>query len=351
MNIEKSIMEAVLTPDGPKGRIQLDKLADPNTVVVSLQGEIIEPESFDCFGHPVFSEEQEQMYRHKNAEYKRQGSSSEPLLVEVSYEEDLFEIPQDEFDSVEGLSRHLRELWDLNDVLNYRKRFRLANPNKKLNEFMLFGKYRLDSYGQIQTLSTKYWDKVKVNADVEPYQEFRNNNFEYTLSTNDFIIPEPEAYCPCCAKDFTLEDIKREPVILIHSRSRAYHNECWKKYKRDMIIEDFTTDLMSYNYSNKDYCYETIPNGYCNQECCEHIPWFLFHTIDGDIIMGWRKRVISIEWQENYKDFDMRELFKDEEVTKWNHDGKRGIHAWGKDKAYEYVEKVLKAVNPEYKRR
>jgi len=64
--------------------------------------------------------------------------------------------------------------------------------------------------------------------------------------------------------------------------------------------------------------------------------------------MGWRKRVISIEWQENYKPFDMDELFATEEVTKWERDGKHGIHAWGKDKAYEYLKKVLKAVNPEY---
>lgn len=64
--------------------------------------------------------------------------------------------------------------------------------------------------------------------------------------------------------------------------------------------------------------------------------------------MGWRKHVISIEWQENYKPFDMNELFGTEDVTKWEEDGKRGIHAWGKDKAYEYLKKVLDVVNPGY---
>ena len=105
---------------------------------------------------------------------------------------------------------------------------------------------------------------------------------------------------------------------------------------------------MSLTYRETDYQFELLPNGYCNQDCCSHIPWFLFHTIDGDIIMGWRKRVISIEWQESYKPFDFDELFKTENVTKWEKGGKRGIHAWGKDKAHEYLKKVLEAVNPDY---
>ena len=64
--------------------------------------------------------------------------------------------------------------------------------------------------------------------------------------------------------------------------------------------------------------------------------------------MGWRKRVISIEWQKNYKPFDMKELFGEEDVTKWEDDGKRGIHAWGSAKAYIYLKKVLSTVNPNY---
>lgn len=62
--------------------------------------------------------------------------------------------------------------------------------------------------------------------------------------------------------------------------------------------------------------FELLPNGYCHKDCCSCILWFLFHTIDGDIIMGQRKRVTSTEWQENYKPFDMDELFGTEDVTK-----------------------------------
>ena len=54
-------------------------------------------------------------------------------------------------------------------------------------------------------------------------------------------------------------------------------------------------------------------------------------------------------WQENYKPFNLNSLFAEEDVTKWTDEsGKRGIHAWGKEKAYEYLKKVLEKVNPTY---
>ena len=44
----------------------------------------------------------------------------------------------------------------------------------------------------------------------------------------------------------------------------------------------------------------------------------------------------------------MKELFGTEDVTKWKEGEKRGIHAWGDAKAFEYLEKVRKVVNPKY---
>ena len=66
--------------------------------------------------------------------------------------------------------------------------------------------------------------------------------------------------------------------------------------------------------------------------------------------MGWRKRVISIEWQANYKPFNFKELFENEKVTKWERDGRRGIHACSEEDAYKYLKTVLQAVNPGYSR-
>ena len=82
--------------------------------------------------------------------------------------------------------------------------------------------------------------------------------------------------------------------------------------------------------------YTEIPNEYgCDCEICKNHPWFIFHTSDGDIKIGWRKHVISIEFMDGFSEFPMS-IFKTENVTKWE----KGIHAWGTQKATEYLAKV-----------
>ena len=87
---------------------------------------------------------------------------------------------------------------------------------------------------------------------------------------------------------------------------------------------------------------EAIPNRYCSCDQCA--PWFVVKTEFGPVTIGWRKRVINIDWDELIRDDVHGEqvlgLFKDEDVTK----GTGGIHAWGWDKAKEYLSRVHKSL-------
>lgn len=65
MNIEKKRMEGWNVGGGLIGHITLDKLAIPETVKVTLLGEPLIPSSFNCYGHPNFTKEQEMLYRFK----------------------------------------------------------------------------------------------------------------------------------------------------------------------------------------------------------------------------------------------------------------------------------------------
>jgi len=85
-----------------------------------------------------------------------------------------------------------------------------------------------------------------------------------------------------------------------------------------------------------------IPNGHCSKACCKHLPWFQV-VIFPDLIearhpigitIGWRKRVISITWEVGPT---AEQLFPNEVVTKTG----RTIHAWGYDKAGEYLDKII----------
>ena len=81
---------------------------------------------------------------------------------------------------------------------------------------------------------------------------------------------------------------------------------------------------------------EEIPNGYCSRACCSQKPWFVVTTKKGRITIGWRKRVINISWEPSVA-APADNLFPQEDVTKFD----RSIHAWGYDKAKEYVGRLL----------
>lgn len=81
---------------------------------------------------------------------------------------------------------------------------------------------------------------------------------------------------------------------------------------------------------------EEIPNGYCPRWCCSQKPWYKVTTNKGIITLGWRKRVIEITWDASVAG-SADELFPGEDSTKIG----RLIHAWGYEKAQEYITRLL----------
>ena len=354
--VERKRMELTDLGDGKGigGHITLEKLAIPETVKVVLTGrknipgmDFI-PVSFDCYGHPNFTSEQERLYSFKEEELRRElGDEYTPGAV-IEYEEEVFDKLRSKFDSIKGIDRALFNLESLNEVLQDRKRFHKAYPKEPLNPFVIFGRFMLDEYAQVWAIEASVPVMFHPGIDVLDYATFKSDIREvFSLTRDKFVIPPADAVCPCCGKKFQMLDVVFGTCRRIDGK--YYHDACWCNYRKLLEIDKFTRQLMSRIYKEADYKFELLSNGYCNEDCCSHIPWFLFHTIDGDIVMGWRKRVISIEWQGNYKPFDMKELFGEEDVTKWEEGEKRGIHAWGAEKAFEYLQKVRETVNPDYR--
>lgn len=81
----------------------------------------------------------------------------------------------------------------------------------------------------------------------------------------------------------------------------------------------------------------SIPNEYCGDPtCCG--PWFLVRTEVGNFKVGWRKRVINLEWAGEGigPKRNLLSLFRREDVTKDpNH-----IHAWGREKLIDYLQRI-----------
>lgn len=88
---------------------------------------------------------------------------------------------------------------------------------------------------------------------------------------------------------------------------------------------------------------ELIPNQYCPGACCFTRPWLNVTTPRGHFTIGWRKRVIHLEWTRSEVRGSGKAIFPNEDVTRsndWEVDKVRCIHAWGDAKAKEYIRKL-----------
>ena len=263
--------------------------------------------------------------------------------------QEIFDESRNSFDTIEGIKNSLFSLSDLNEMLCKRRSYVETHAGEFLNEFILFGCFLLDQLGQIWSIKTLNSDSIIFNNDVETYDTFKCNNASFTLTSSGFAIPIPDSTCPCCGKLLTIDDVKNKQCINIHGE--FYHSLCYSQYHELTQITDFIDNTIDIVYNPSDYDYVVLSTSNLAKELFSPTLSILFHTIDGDIILSQTKKCISIEWQENFKPFDINKLFSNENVTKWEQVGKigkRGIHAFGNNKVYEYLKKARDIVHPFY---
>ena len=341
------------------GMIELKHIANPDSMIVTLCGERLYPEKYNIFGWPIFTNEVCNRFYWKKEELERKYGKDFQLKALVSYDELKVEIKEEDVNSLEGIKTRVGDLDSLNQLLKDRCiYYKSQSEDKRLNKYILFGKYEIDNFAQIwELVDEEQIDVPDVCTPIEFENAFRRakNGKNCSRWTASSVIPKEGECCPWCTKRFTIEDVKKGKFGIINGKTA--HDSCRKEYEHEREINKIINQLMAYIYK-EGLTYEILPNGYWGSDA-SHIPWFMCHTPDGDIKIGWRKRVISIEWQDNFKPFDIS-IFNSENVTKWVGDiniynnivgnkmptsGKRGIHAWGRDKAYEYLEKVRDIVN------
>ena len=158
--------------------------------------------------------------------------------------------------------------------------------------------------------------------DLSPHPEYKNSKvnekgwryhhppFDHERLTMDYVAEEGDE---CSVTVFLY-----------------FHKRCWALYKARRERAHFEEIFAGADM--KPVTLNEIPNGYCPCEVCA--PWFVATFPFGDIKIGWRKRVINIDWSSTGK--DLEHLFKEEDVTKDPH----YIHAWGAQKASEYLKRI-----------
>jgi hypothetical protein len=91
-------------------------------------------------------------------------------------------------------------------------------------------------------------------------------------------------------------------------------------------------------FSGRQIFVEETKNEYFIEPYAKYYPWLIVTTHKGRIKIGWRKRVLNICWDDSTIKESAKELFPDEDVTKFD----KTIHAWGYEKAKEYIDILLK---------
>ena len=295
------------------------------------------------------------------------------------------EIDVFEYNTVKGIEKFLHSFAGLYKLRELRKV--AVECGEKLTPFIVMRHFFLDVQGKCWELSQDRLSKEEV-AGLPPITDKIPETISYSLAS---VIPRSTIMCPCCNKEIHLDDYptvvkeeERQATIELSAYSglrlermeeileartdgrfrmwaetpvrqvgtekwelktkdyiiqkgdecnlhclRYYHGECSAKIKAENSRQEFQEIFEKAGYKNIQL--EAMPNGYCSCVHCQ--PWQAVTTAIGQFVIGWRKRVINIEWiGKNYS-----ELFVDEETTKWD----SGIHAWGGDKATEYLKKIL----------
>lgn len=77
-----------------------------------------------------------------------------------------------------------------------------------------------------------------------------------------------------------------------------------------------------------------LKNGYWTRMEDEPHPWWFVKTARGWVEIGWRKRVLSIDWA----DTDIRKVVTADDVTK----NETGVHAWTEEDALKYLKELFR---------
>jgi hypothetical protein len=117
---------------------------------------------------------------------------------------------------------------------------------------------------------------------------------------------------------------------------RYLHRECNRLDLAERIVGEFREAFDKAGFKSAEL--RTIPNGYHARECECCAPWVEARTEVGVIVVGWRKRVINIDWSETRR--DLKTIFASEDVTK----GEHFIHAWGCEKCIEYLGRIRESL-------
>jgi hypothetical protein len=189
----------------------------------------------------------------------------------------------------------------------------------------------------------KFWDFIQMRRDAIYYSETNHG-----ITNSKWVDLSPDPKYPTLYKnangffegevngDYILQEGDKVGFSVV----KCYHKKCNREFLNTNETTQFEKCFLDAGFEKEQFELIPIPNEYCHdvENCTICANWFNVSTEYGIIKIGWRKRVINIDWS-NINDIlvcNGNIIFEDQETTK----GENYVHAWGNDKCTEYLLKL-----------
>lgn len=239
------------------------------------------------------------------------------------------------YDTKEGFEKALKNgLGGLKEIANERHKAGY-DRKERLGTWCVLGYFMFDACGNTMKITEgrpDYYTFGKTLPRVLTKEELDTGKLHGCMSMTMGSIPPTVEVCPRCLEGWTLQNVSDYEPVHRNGEWTHYHQRCHDLKITQSEIEFFDEILKEsgIKFSGR----RIIPAEYPDRPTA---PWFMVETDKGPVKIGYRRHVISIEWEHSQIEHDGEELFKNESTTK----GKALVHAWGKEKAAEYLRKLL----------
>ena len=207
--------------------------------------------------------------------------------------------------------------------------------NERMDQWCVLGLYVLDTCGNFSKMIEGAPYDRRREKEIPKVMTYKQIN-EYTdrwSAAMERCLPPIVEKCDRCLHGWDMNNISDYyPPRREKESHRHYTCQCIAVIQDSM--EYFQEVFKASEIPHTSI--RAIPNEYYSTDPAWFGPWFIVETEWGPLRIGWRKSVINIDWSGTEIRHDGDVLFKDENVTC----GRQMIHAWGKDKAIEYLKKL-----------
>lgn len=240
------------------------------------------------------------------------------------------------YNTVEGIRSYLVDLEGLRRLVVDRMEAQNTR-HERLRSFIILRRWVINyTLNRAELRDPAGVDMLSSLAPVVSVDAFFEAFDGPVLRTYGVALPRAGEACPGCHGGWTL--VNAHDCVV--SGEARYHEVCLRITLANGFRERFHRVLEP---AFPFFSLSEIPNEYCKCSSCG--PWFAVHTLYGIIKIGWRKRVINIDWSGTGASFP--DLFQDEDVT---HEPNL-VHAWGYEKAGVYLARLKQALDGAHRTR